>query len=151
MNNREIVRILVENDLKVTPQRVAILGVIRDMNDHPSAEELAEKLHEANPNISMGTIYNTLEIFSKKGIISKVLSKGNETRYETIKDNHHHLYCSDSDRLEDYYDDKITGILHDYFKDREIPGFQISDVKLHITGRFTGKPGSREKDRLKTK
>jgi Fur family transcriptional regulator, peroxide stress response regulator len=151
MNNKEVVRILVDNDLKVTPQRVAILSVMTDMDDHPSVEELAVQLHEANPHISMGTIYNTLEIFSKKGIISKVLSKGNETRYETKKENHHHLYCADSDRLEDYYDDEITEILNDYFSKKEIPGFRITDMKLHISGKFTNTRGSIEKDKLKTK
>lgn len=144
MDNKNLIRILVENDLKVTPQRVAILDIITGMKSHPTVEEIAEQLRKANPNISMGTVYNTLEVFSEKGIISKVLSKDNETRYETMKEKHHHLYCADSDRIEDYYDEDLTRLLETYFSKKDIPGFRISDLRLHISGRFTD-TGNRKK------
>jgi len=134
---RNAIKILVENDLKVTPQRIAILELISGMKDHPTVDEIAARLRDANPNISMGTIYNTLEVFSRKGIISRVLSKNTETRFETVKENHHHLYCAITYRIEDYFDEDLTGLLNDYFARKEIPGFEISDLRVNITGRFT--------------
>ena len=136
MANKTVIRLLVQNDLKVTPQRVAILEVILNLDNHPHAENITEYLRLSHPNISVGTIYKTLDIFTKKGIIKKVLTTKDSMRYDAIPERHHHLYCLESERIEDYYDDDLNKILEDYIKKKNIPNFKIEDVKLQIVGRF---------------
>jgi len=51
-------------------------------------------------------------------------------------ENHHHLYCSESDRIEDYVDDDLNTMIEEYFKQKKISGFQIEDIKLQIIGKF---------------
>ncbi len=142
MANEAIIRILVQNDLKVTPQRVAILEVILANENHPTADNITECLRLTHPNISLATIYKTLETFSKKGIVHKVSTKNDTTRFDPVNERHHHLYCSESDRIEDFYDEDLNKILDDYLRKKKIPNFTIEDVKLQITGKFTNKnPG----------
>ncbi len=60
-------------------------------------------------------------------------------RYDAIIEKHHHLYCSESDRIEDFYDNELNDILETYLKNKKIPNFKIEDIKLQIVGRFTDK------------
>jgi Fur family peroxide stress response transcriptional regulator len=57
-------------------------------------------------------------------------------RYDAFLESHHHLYCSDSDRIEDYLDNELNKILENYFEKKRIPGFKIEDIKLQIIGKF---------------
>jgi Fur family peroxide stress response transcriptional regulator len=136
MANKSVIKILAKNDLKVTPQRIAILEVILTLNNHPDADIISEYLRLTHPNISRGTIYKTLEIFTKKGIIKKVPTTKESMRYDAIPERHHHLYCSESDRIEDFYDDELNKILEEYMKKKNIPNFKIEDMKLQILGKF---------------
>ena len=137
MVNKSVIRILTANRLKITPQRVAILEVILSLDNHPTVEIISEYLRLAYPNITLGTIYNTLETFSKKGIINKIPTYFDPARYDAVKKKHHHLYGTDSERIEDYFDDDINNILKEYFRKKKIPDFNIEDIRLQIIGRFT--------------
>ncbi len=137
MANKTVIRILVQNGLKVTPQRIAILEVIMALDNHPDVDVITEHLKMTHPGIALTTIFRTLETFTKKGIIKKVLTDKDSMRYDAIPERHHHLYCSESDRIEDFYDDELNKLLEDYLKKKKIPNFKIEDMKLQIIGRFT--------------
>jgi Fur family peroxide stress response transcriptional regulator len=57
-------------------------------------------------------------------------------RYDAILEKHHHLYCSESDRIEDYMDDELNKLIENYFEKKNIPDFKIEDIKLQIIGKF---------------
>jgi Fur family peroxide stress response transcriptional regulator len=57
-------------------------------------------------------------------------------RYDAVLSNHHHLYCAETDRIEDYEDDKLNKLITDYFKKNKIRNFKIQEIKLQITGKF---------------
>lgn len=137
MANKELIKILVLNDLKVTPQRVAILEVIQGITNHPTADLIAEYLRFSHPNISIATIYKTLDTFSQKGIISKIHTYEDSARYDPVQEKHYHLYCSESERIEDFYDDELAKILDTYLKKKKFPDFRAEDIKLQIIGKFT--------------
>ena len=139
MANKSIIKTLIDNNLKVTPQRIAILEVILTLENHPTADKIAEYLRLTHPNVSLGTIYKTLDTFLKKGIIHKVHNDNDFMRYDAIIETHHHLYSSESERIEDYVDEKLNEIIKKYFENIEIPGFTIEDIKLLIIGKFKDK------------
>jgi Fur family transcriptional regulator, peroxide stress response regulator len=127
---------LLEKGLKVTPQRLAILEAIYSLNNHPTAESITEFIREEHPNIAIGTVYKVLNTLVDHSLVKRVKTESDSMRYDGILDQHHHLYCADSDRIEDYHDEELDHLLVNYFKDRRIPGFQIEEVKLQIKGRF---------------
>lgn len=131
----EIKEILVKNGLKITPQRLAVLEAFKILN-HPSADAITEYIKNVHPNIAVGTIYKTLETFTELGIVKKVKTDDDKMRYDAVLERHHHLYCAESNRIEDFYDEELNKILDKYFKKKSIPNFNISDIKLQIIGNF---------------
>lgn len=136
MADKTIIKILAENDLRVTPQRIAVLEVIMGFKNHPSADTIVDYIRINFPHVPIGTVYKILDAFEKKGIIHRVKTDNDIMRYDAVKKKHHHLYCDDSDRIEDYYDDELNKIIAQYFKKKKIPDFAIKDFKLHIIGKF---------------
>ncbi|HZJ73575.1 MAG TPA: transcriptional repressor [Perlabentimonas sp.] len=127
---------LVKHGLKVTPQRIAVLDALKAIDGHPTTDNVIEFIRKSYPHISTGTIYKTLETFTDKGLIRRVKTDKDIMRYELDAPNHHHLYCLESDRIEDYFDNELNELLSDYFKKKSIPNFTIEDIKLQITGVF---------------
>jgi Fur family peroxide stress response transcriptional regulator len=70
------------------------------------------------------------------GLVNRVKTENDVMRYDAILEKHHHLYCAESDRIEDYFNDELNGMLEDYFKNHRIEGFTIEDMKLQIIGKF---------------
>lgn len=139
MANREIIKILTDNNLKVTPQRTAVLEVLYSLAKHPSADDIIDYLRISFPNIPLSTIYKILDAFVGKGIVTRVKTDDGVMRYDCIKEKHHHIYCSESERIEDYYDKDLDILLENYMKKITIPNFKIKDYKLQITGNFQDK------------
>jgi Fur family peroxide stress response transcriptional regulator len=136
MNSTDYKTKLKEQGLKVTPQRMAVLEAVDVLHDHPTAEEVGNFIRKMYPNIATGTVYKTLETLVDKDIIIRVKTDRGILRYDAVRDVHHHLYSMQSDRIEDYYDIKLTKLINHYFKKKKIPNFKIADIKLQIMGRF---------------
>lgn len=147
MANREVIRILTENGLKVTPQRIAILEVVLSLENHPDAETVIDYIRLNYPHVSIGTVYQTLTTLVKKGIITKVKTQNEHMRYDPVKDNHHHLYCSESERIEDFFDKDLDDILLKYLKNKKIPNFKIEEIKLQLVGKFTDQAESKNNNK----
>ena len=127
---------LKEKGLKVTPQRIAILEAIVVLKNHPTAENIIEYIRKNHPNIATATVYKVLEALISSGLISRVKTERDIMRYDANLEPHHHLYCSDSDRIEDYKDEELNKLLIEYFNKKKISNFKIEDLKLHIIGKF---------------
>lgn len=125
-----------KSGLKVTPQRLAILDAIISLHNHPTAENICDYIKTSHPNIAIGTVYNVLETFVEKGIIEKVVTANDVMRYDFVSEKHHHLYCSESNKIEDFYDDELTNLINNYFTKKDIPNFKVKDIKLQIIGNF---------------
>jgi len=137
INVKNIRKILMVNGLKITPQRITVLEAVMKMNNHPTADHIIEYIQKNHPNIAIGTVYKILETFVDKKLIKKVKTDKDIMRYDAVMDKHHHLYCAESDKIEDYFDEKLDKLLEDYFTKKNIPDFQIDDIKLQIIGKFT--------------
>lgn len=133
---------LKDQGLKVTPQRVAVYEAITTLNTHPTADELAGYVRKHHPNIATGTVYKVLETLVRAGLIRKVKTDKDVMRYDAIMQPHHHIYCEESEKIEDYFDPELDSLLQEYFRKNHISEFEISEVRTQITGRYTsGKKG----------
>jgi len=137
MKPEEFSNKLIEKGLKVTPQRIAILEAIIKLNNHPTAENIIDYIRRTYPNIATATVYKVLDALVSNGLIKKVKTERDIMRYDAIMESHHHLYCSESDRIEDYNDAELNKMLEKYFEKKGIPDFKIEDIKLQIIGKFT--------------
>ena len=136
MEMSEIRNKLIEKRLKVTPQRLAILEAIFKLNNHPTAENIIDNIRNNHPNISTATVYKVLDALVANELIRKVKTEKDVMRYDAVTESHHHLYSSQSDRIEDFKDTELNKLIDNYFKKKKIPDFIIEDVKLQIIGKF---------------
>jgi Fur family peroxide stress response transcriptional regulator len=136
MKIAEIRNKLTEKGLKVTPQRIAILEAIIILNNHPTAENIIDYIRYNHPNIATATVYKVLEALVANELIKKVKTERDVMRYDAVMASHHHLYCSESDRIEDFVDTELNELIEKYFRKKKIPDFKIEDVKLQIIGKF---------------
>lgn len=136
MNQENHRNILIEKELKVTPQRMAVLDALSNLKNHPTADNIIEFIKTNHPNIAIGTVYKTLETFVEVGVIKKVKTEKDVMRYDSILENHHHLYASDTEYIEDYFDNELDEMIDKYFQKKRIPNFVVEDVKVQIIGKF---------------
>lgn len=129
---KKIHHTLTTNGLKVTPQRIAVLEVLLSNDVHPSADIIAEKVRKKNPGIATGTVYNVLDCLVEKGIIRKIPTQSDKTRYDAFTHTHHHIHVDGSDKIIDYYDEELDTILNDYFQKKNIENIVIRDIRLQI-------------------
>ena len=127
---------LQEKGLKVTPQRVIIFDAITRLGNHPTAEDIIAYIKTDYPNISVGTVYKVLDTFVENKLLKKVKTEKDIMRYDPQLANHHHLYCAETERIEDFEDEKLNQLIGDYFEKNGIKNFKIQDIKLQITGIF---------------
>jgi Fur family transcriptional regulator, peroxide stress response regulator len=136
MTAEELSTRLIEKGLKVTPQRMAIFEAIIMLNNHPAAENIVEYIRKNHPNIAVATVYKVLDALAENQLIKRVTTDKDIMRYDAIIESHHHIYCSESERIEDYFDEDLNKLLRSYFMEKKLPGFTIEDLKLQIIGRF---------------
>jgi Fur family transcriptional regulator, peroxide stress response regulator len=139
MRVSEIRNKLIEKGLKITPQRIAIFEAIVKLNNHPTAESIIEYIRKNHPNIATATVYKVLDALVENELIRKVKTDRDIMRYDAVMENHHHLYCAESDRIEDYFDSELNDLINAYFEKKGIPDFEIEDIKLQIIGNFKKK------------
>jgi Fur family peroxide stress response transcriptional regulator len=127
---------LTEKKLKVTPQRIAVFRAVTELHNHPTAENVIDYIKLDYPNISVATVYKVLDSLVANNLLTKVKTDNGITRYDAVLSPHHHLHCGETDRIEDYKDEKLNEVINNYFKDNKIKNFEILDISVQITGKF---------------
>ncbi|NVJ53753.1 MAG: transcriptional repressor [Campylobacteraceae bacterium] len=121
--------LLKEYNLKVTPQRVAIVEELYS-NGHMNIDELYKKLLEKFPSISLATIYKNVNAMVEKVFLNEVKIPEAKSVYELAKEEHSHLVCSSCGIIEDITID--TSILQSSIKENST--FQIQNVDVVFSG-----------------
>ncbi|MCI6273459.1 MAG: transcriptional repressor [Coriobacteriaceae bacterium] len=75
-----------------TRQRQLVLAAVREMCDHPTADEIYLRVREQDDHISRGTVYRNLHLLADTGEILSVKTPGGE-RFDRRLDHHAHLVC----------------------------------------------------------
>lgn len=87
--------------VKPTPQRVEIGLVLLPRPCHLSAEQILKSLRAAGNAISKATVYNTLNLFSRQGIVREVAIDPAHLIYDSTTHPHHHFFNTDTGELMD--------------------------------------------------
>lgn len=94
---------------KLTPQRRAVLDVIiENEGKHLSTEEVYDIVKKGCPEIGLATVYRTLQLLEKIGVVSKLNFDDGCNRYELVHSDeahqHHHLICNVCGTVEEVED-----------------------------------------------
>lgn len=82
-------------------QRQIILEELQREKNHPSAQELYERVRHRLPKISLGTVYRNLEQMAANGLIQKIEAAGGQRRFDGDLGDHYHVRCLYCGRVED--------------------------------------------------
>lgn len=90
----ELERALQGQGYRRTPQRSLILEVIQECDDHVSAEQIYDRVHDVYPYVNISTVYRTLDLLTGLALVTKTdLGEGRILYHWAEKGNHHHLIC----------------------------------------------------------
>ena len=119
--------------LKFTSERKIILNEVLKIINHFDADELFLKIKQKGKKVSRGSIYRTLPLLVKSGIIRKVAFIERHTHYEQIygRKHHEHLICTKCGRIIEFFDQRIKQALDYVIKENE---FEVEGHKVEITG-----------------
>jgi Fur family transcriptional regulator, iron response regulator len=131
--NTEIVNKLRSSKLRPTKQRIKIAELLfnRVKTFHFTIEKLNKIINKKDnsENISLATIYNTIESFKKAGHLKEILTNNNTSYFDTNISSHHHFYDDQTSELTDinFNDVEVTKMPH------APKGKKIKDVEVIIS------------------
>lgn len=91
--------------MKRTWQKEIILETIKNMKNHPTADDVYKEICKHNNDIGIATVYRNLNAFAQKGLISKVIIPNASDRFDYRTDNHEHFLCEKCGKV---YDANVT-------------------------------------------
>lgn len=100
-SREQIIALLREHDVNPTPQRVEIAELLLARPQHVSAEQILLAVNASSSLVSKATVYNTLGLFAKKGLVREVIVDPSKVVYDSNTYQHHHFYNVDSGELAD--------------------------------------------------
>ncbi len=90
-----------------TPQRIEIANIFLEKPQHLSADQIIERLRESGSRVSKATVYNTLNLFTERGLVRECVVDPERRFYDSRTSPHHHFYNVDTGELSDIPSDSI--------------------------------------------
>ena len=94
---------------RVTPQRLVIHRALRELDHHVGAEEVLDAVERRLPNVSLPTVYATLDLLAELGLARRVGPAGGRILFDPRLDDHQHAVCSVCGRVVDLDADVDAG------------------------------------------
>ena len=133
LERSEVVTMLQYFKISPTRQRVEIAEFLFQRPQHLSAEKILDGVTSEGKRVSRATVYNTMGLFSSKGVVREILIDRERVFYDSNTQVHQHLYNVDTGELTDVYDAEV-----DMVSAPELPeGLKIvdTDVVFKVTSR----------------
>lgn len=87
--------------VKPTSQRLEIGAVLLNGPQHVSADQILGSLRNSGSKVSKATVYNTLKLFTQRGLMREVSIDSARQFYDSTTHHHHHFYNVDTGELTD--------------------------------------------------
>jgi Fur family iron response transcriptional regulator len=108
MQRGDIVTMLQQHKISPTRQRVEIAEFVFKQPQHLSAETILEGVTAVGNRVSRATVYNTMGLFAREGVVNEVLIDRERVFYDSNTDVHQHIYNISTGELTDVYDAAVT-------------------------------------------
>ncbi len=117
---------LKQKDLKSTPQRMAMLGIM-EAKGHADIDEIYQEIKKDFVSISLATVYKNINTLLDAGIIEEIKVPQKKSKFEIVKHKHSHFVCEKCGEVYDVQKPKKLDI--------ELPeGFEPKEASVMIVG-----------------
>ena len=93
--------LLMQHDISPTQQRRQIARILFARPQHLSADQVLERVNRESNIVSKATVYNTLGLFARKGLVREVIVDPSKVFYDSNTHPHHHFYHVETGMLQD--------------------------------------------------
>lgn len=116
--------------IQPTPQRIAVAEYVLNTANHPTADEVWMKVRNRCPTLSRATVYNTLNLFTKKGLLRTLSLKEGVAVFDPHVAPHHHFIDEETGKVFDIPWDavKVTG-------EKSLRGLEVREYQVVLRGR----------------
>lgn len=126
LDRSDVVNMLQHYKISPTRQRVEIAEFLFQRPQHLSAEKILQGVTSEGSRVSRATVYNTMGLFTSKGVVREVLIDRERVFYDTNTAVHQHVYNLDTGELIDVYDAEV-----DMVSEPELPeGTEIVETDI---------------------
>ena len=134
LNEKQIAAILRQQGYKLTAQRRAVLKAIARSRRHLSPAEIYKRVKQEDSKIGLVTVYRTLEILYRLGVICEMRTRGNARSYliRGTVEHHHHLICTDCATVVDFTGCNLGRLEKRLSRET---GFKMKGHLLELSGR----------------
>ena len=116
--------------LRVTSQRALILEVIR--RGHLDADEIYRQARAKQPRLSLSTVYRTLQLFKKLGLVEELHFDETHHHYEVKPPSEHqHLVCLSCGKIMEFEYPLSPKMKRNIAREK---GFEVTDIEIRMTG-----------------
>ena len=123
-----LVNELKRSNIRLSSRRLKILEYLcRDLT-HPTVEQIYGSLKTQVPGLSKTTVYNTLHILVKAGLVKELYIEDNEIRYDIVTKSHGHFKCEKCGAIYNFEID--PGAL----ATQDLKGFKVIDKDVYFKG-----------------
>ena len=117
---------------RLTPQRVAIWEVTRKSGRHLTAEQIAEEVQRALPEVNLSTVYRTLELLVSLDLVSETHLDTKHSYYEVAPEPVHHHFVCDRCGAVGHFSDELLEPITSQLLDQS--GFEARSTKVTVFG-----------------
>ena len=125
-------RMLATQDLKATPQRIAVHEVMME-KVHASADTVYDAITEKGGcKITRASVYNILSGLADAGIYARRMTSSSKMLFDVNAYRHRHLYDTRNHELMDIEADDLLAAADMGIRRRRFRGYKIDDIEVHI-------------------
>jgi len=97
-----------DKGVRPTRQRLEIGALLTTSPRHMSADQILQELRDNGSRLSKATVYNTLNLLSREGIVREIAVDPERMMYDSTSHPHHHFYNVDTGELTDILEDDVA-------------------------------------------
>jgi Fe2+ or Zn2+ uptake regulation protein len=120
-----------EQGFRLTPQRLAILDLLRNTHGHLTPIEVYQKASQDIPGLTEATVYRTLNFLAEQGLVLVAHLGHGHLVYEFAEHDHHHLICKRCGNMREIDHQELKGLYKQFLKNT---GYQINTVHATFFG-----------------
>jgi Fur family iron response transcriptional regulator len=135
---RETLQALTEHGIQPSAQRVAVADYVLYTTDHPSADHVWAEVKRSFPMLSRATVYNTLNLFTEKGLLRELVLAEGKVVFDPKLDPHHHFLDEETGEIVD-----VPWSALDVRRVHSLSGFDVREYQVVMRGKKSARPHKR--------